>query len=143
MIAQPRIDAPSTLSMPKVGSLGAIIDSDVVRSLIQEGAKIRIKSSSSEEGGGLFDSHALERVRDIRLILSTRGRGLIPGRRLAEVRSVTVDAEGLDDSIETLKVTVYGPNRTLLGRERLFDGKVESWAEALQKLNGLRELKLR
>ena len=134
----PAITSSPALSMPSVGTLGMIIDSDVIRSLLDSGAKIRIKNSVvKDDAGTLFGSVYAETTHALRLITSMPGKGLRPGRRLAEVSSQRVDVEGFEDAVETLRVTIYGPKRTLLSRERLFADKVNSWSEALTHLGAL------
>jgi hypothetical protein len=131
----PRQEALLSAIVPTPGAVGWLLDSTVARELIQDGAKVRIKTAHSEDSGTILHPHQVEIEDSTRVIFSAPGRAFAPGRRLAEVTSRVVTTPDSSDTFEAISVTIFGPNRSLFHRERLFDGPVRNREEALSILN--------
>ncbi|MCB0331858.1 MAG: hypothetical protein KDD55_00095 [Bdellovibrionales bacterium] len=119
------------------GDVSWVTADPVIDQMINEGVgvKVRIKvdkPQSRKRGGEVCEESQTKRC-----IFSLEGKGLKPGRRIAEVQSMMVDAPGLTDPMEVVKVTVWGKGRSLFGRERLSDGQVQTREEALKTLREL------
>lgn len=117
------------------GQVGWLFDSDIAQSLIQSGAKVRVKVCHSENQGTLFHPHQAEITDVTRIIFSDPSKGISPGRRLAEIKVSVVTTGESDEAFEAIHLTVFGPHRSLFHRERLFDGSVSSRREAISILN--------
>ena len=124
----PLENPPGIISSP--GTVGWVLSDRTMNALIDEGVKIRVKSERLHRDG-------TDTSKTKRLIMSLPGRGISPGRRLAEVRVTMIDSPELSEQMEALSLTVYGPNKKAFHRERLFDGSVASREELLGKLQEL------
>ncbi len=127
--------APPAKLQSHPGDVSWVTADSVVDQMVNEGVRVRIKVDKPQfrKRGGVV----CEESQSKRCILSLAGGGLRPGRRIAEVQARVVDSPDLIEQMEILNVTVWGVNRSLLGRERLFDGNVSTRDDALTVLQEL------
>lgn len=122
-----------TASTELQNSVGWLFDNSFVQGLISAGAHVRVKRSHED----IHRSNEVGTVDTTRVIISTPGKMIIPGRRLAEVSCERIDISCLEEPVNSIHLTIYGPDKKFFHRERLFDGPVRSQEEATRLLSEL------
>ena len=111
------------------GPVGWVVESEQIRDLLAKGCKVRIKNATYAEG----ENTSKEDQTYTKVMVYLPRKNVHSGRRLIEVSCRLVSGSFKNDvPTERLRVTVFGPNRTLTTRERIFDDYVANRVEALE-----------
>jgi hypothetical protein len=124
----------SSAALENTSNVRWFLDSDVAEAIRGSGGRIRIFTDHFIDGG-LFSSERREVVDTTRVRVTAPGYFPWPRRTLAVIEISQVQAPELEEPYEILRVTRFGVHPSGRGLEKVFEGTVAGYREALAELD--------